>query len=281
MIIAVLSGKGGTGKTLLSVNLSYVSGDSMYVDCDVEEPNGHLFLKPGNTAALDVTVRLPVVDDKLCDGCKKCVEFCNFNALAYAGKKLVIFEEICHSCGGCMIVCPQKALSEKDKVIGHITKGTSGKIKFLSGMMNTGESSGVPIVKELLKEIRGSDSGDIFIDSPPGSACIVMESIKDADYCVLVAEPTIFGAHNLAMVHELVRLFGKKHGVVLNKCQNGTDPSEGFCVKNDIRILGRIPFDHDLGLITSRGGIAAAEGDRFKRMFEEILTEIKKDGNKV
>lgn len=281
MIIAVLSGKGGTGKTLLSVNLASAATDVMYIDCDVEEPNGYIFLKPTEMAVYDVKVKLPEVDHELCDGCKKCVEFCMFNALAYAGSRLVIFDEICHSCGGCMLVCPRKSITERDKSVGQVTKGRSGAIKFLSGSMNTGESSGIPIVKELLKEISDSGETDVFIDSPPGSACIVMESIRDADYCVLVAEPTIFGAHNLAMVHELVNFFGKKHGVVLNKCMEGPDPSEEYCVKNDIRILGRIPFDIDLGFITSQGKVAAAESDRFRSMFMEILAEIRKEGAKV
>ena len=154
MITAVLSGKGGTGKTLLSVNLAYVSEDPLYVDCDVEEPNGHIYLKPEETRTYEVTVRLPVVDHDVCDGCRKCVRSCNFNALAYAAGKLVIFEQICHSCGGCILVCPRKALSERDKAIGHITMGISGNIRSLSGTMETGESSGVPIVKELQKQIR-------------------------------------------------------------------------------------------------------------------------------
>lgn len=280
MVIAVLSGKGGTGKTLISVNLAVVSDHSMYADCDVEEPNGHLFLKPRNIVEETVTVKLPVVDDGLCSGCKKCVEFCKFNALAYVGNNVMVFDGICHSCGGCMMVCPEKAISEKSKEIGHVMKGISGNISFISGMMNTGETSGVPIIKNILDNVRAFDQGDVIIDSPPGSACIVMESIKDADYCVLVAEPTIFGAHNLAMVHELVEIFGKRFGAVLNKCYDGMDPSEEYCRRNNIKILGRIPFDSELGLLTSQGNVAALESEHYKSVFSDIYAGIKKDGEK-
>ncbi|NCA92538.1 ATPase, partial [bacterium] len=214
--IAILSGKGGTGKTLISVNLAAAYNDSYYVDCDVEEPNGHFYFKPKILEEKTVSVLLPKVNYENCIECKDCVKFCKFNALAY-GKKVILFKEICHSCGGCALVCPAEAITETEKAVGTVNIGVSECVNTVSGMMNTGEASGVPIIKNILKYIKDK-SGYIFIDCPPGSACIVMESIKDADYCILVAEPTIFGAHNLAMVYELVTLFNKKCGVVLNKC---------------------------------------------------------------
>lgn len=276
MKIAVLSGKGGTGKTLLSVNLASAANKSTYIDCDVEEPNGHLFFKPNVGSIEKISVKTPLVDRDLCKGCRKCVEFCKFNALAYIKDKLIIFEEICHSCGGCLLVCPNEALSEKERRIGEIQIGVAEQVDVFTGIMDTGEVSGVPIIKDLLK--RKVDSESItFIDCPPGSACIVMESIKDADYCILVAEPTVFGAHNLRMVHELVTLFEKPFGVVLNKCQEGYNPSEGFCIENKIKILGRIPFDQELGFLNSNGEIAAWTSKKYNSLFSDLLRQVQKE----
>ncbi len=273
MKIAVLSGKGGTGKTLISVNMAVVPDNSTYIDCDVEEPNGHLFLKPKQIMTEEVTVKIPVVDTELCNGCRKCVEFCKFNALAYVKDRLIIFDDICHSCGGCILVCPQKALTEKEKAIGEIQKGVSLNVNVLSGILNIGEASGVPIIDKLL-DAGSCGEGITIIDCPPGSACIVMESIKDADYCILVAEPTLFGAHNLSMVYELVKLFGKPHGVILNKCISWGNPSKDFCAKNNIKILGEIPFDIELGALNSNGQIAARENLKYKNLFYNLLLKV-------
>lgn len=272
MKFAVLSGKGGTGKTLIAVNLAVAAQVASYIDCDVEEPNGHLFFKPKINAREDVPVKIPIVDNELCNGCRKCVEFCQFNALAYIKDRLIIFEEICHSCGGCILVCPEKALSEKDKPIGRVEIGVSDSVRVCTGIMNTGEASGVPIIKSLLEEIRGDY--DVFVDCPPGSACIVMESIKDVDYCILVAEPTLFGAHNLKMVHELVTLFDKPHGVVLNKCLEGDNPSEKYCIDNNIEILCKIPFDHELGKLNSDAEIVAKVDTKYKKIFDRLLDKV-------
>ncbi|NDL68806.1 4Fe-4S dicluster domain-containing protein [Anaerotalea alkaliphila] len=279
MRIAVLSGKGGTGKTLVSVNLAAVAGKAAYVDCDVEEPNGHLFLKPEQVETREVTVKIPVVEDSLCTACRICTEFCRFNALALVREKLLIFEEICHSCGGCTLLCPQKALWEKDKVIGKVEAGSSGEVRVLSGIMNTGEESGVPVIKALLRALPELDrEGDVFIDCPPGSACTVMESIQDADFCVLVAEPTRFGAQNLSMVHELVEVFHKPHGVVLNKVLEGEeDPSEEYCKSKGVKILGRIPFDRHLGNLNAGGRVVSREEEAYRTLFEGLLQGIRKE----
>ena len=287
MNIAVLSGKGGTGKTLLSVNMAAASESATYIDCDVEEPNGYLFFKPEEIVEENVSVKIPEVDKELCSGCRKCVDFCKFNALAFIKKAPIVFGDICHSCGGCSLLCPENAITEKDKVIGKIEKGKSQGIDVYTGVLNTGEVSGVPIIEKLLEENRksssnGEVSNDIegnerlsIIDCPPGSACIVMESIKDADFCVLVAEPTAFGAHNLEMVYELVSLFGKPFGVVLNKCLDGENPSEEFCKEKGIKILGRVPFEKELGEINSNAKIAARESERYNKLFKNILETVK------
>jgi len=276
MKIAVLSGKGGTGKTLVSVNLASVAEHSVYIDCDVEEPNGHLFFKPKEIKTENVSVWIPFADEKRCNGCRTCVDFCKFNALAYIKDHLFVFDEVCHSCGGCVLLCPQEALSETPKKIGEIKKGSSDHVTVISGILNPGEASGAPIIKSLLSS-PSEDSLYTFIDCPPGSACVVMESIKDADYCVLVAEPTIFGVHNLAMVHELVKLFDKPYGVVLNKCFKGFNPAEQFCLENKIKILGRIPFDNQLGTVNSEARIASKEIKRYKDLFTDLLLTISEE----
>jgi MinD superfamily P-loop ATPase len=274
MKIAVLSGKGGTGKTLVSVNLACAAKASIYIDCDVEEPNGHLFFEPTNIKEEAVAVKIPFVDNELCNGCRKCVDFCRFNALAYAGGKLKVFENICHSCGGCMLVCPENALAEIERIVGVTRKGDSNNVFVYSGFLNAGEPSGIPIIKKMISENNLKRVSLTFIDCPPGSACIVMESIKDADYCILVAEPTLFGVHNLNMVYELVKLFDKPHGVILNKCQDGENPSEKFCIEKGIEIIGRIAYDNELGTLNSNAKIAARESEKYKTMFSSLLQNV-------
>lgn len=273
--VAVLSGKGGTGKTFLSVNLASLASPSTYIDCDAEEPNGHLFFKPLWERVQKVTVPLPRVDPSLCDGCRACVEFCAFHALAWAKDKLLLFEELCHGCGGCLMVCPNVALSETRRSVGEVKEGTSQGVRVLSGFLNPGEASGVPIIKALLSRIDGSGESAVFIDCPPGSSCMVSESIRDADYCLLVAEPTRFGAHNLKMVHELVRLFNKPCGAVLNKCLPGEDPSRDYCRRHGIPVLAAIPFDEGLGFLNSNAEIAVREDERYRILFKDLLEQIK------
>lgn len=274
MKIAVLSGKGGTGKTLVSVNLASIAKKSTYIDCDVEEPNGYLFFKPERVQEEYISVKIPNVNRELCSGCRKCVEFCKFNALAYIRDNLIIFDDVCHSCGGCSLICPEKAISEREKVIGKIEKGISGEVTVCTGILNIGEASGIPIIQRLLGEENSQENQLTIVDCPPGSACIVMESIKDVDYCVLVAEPTLFGVHNLKMVYELVRLFDKPFGIVLNKCLEGENPSEKFCMENNIKILGKIPFDKELGTLNSNAEIGVHANEKCRAIFSALLDTI-------
>lgn len=279
MKIAILSGKGGTGKTLVSVNLAAAAGKAAYIDCDVEEPNGFLYFKPGNVISEQISVKIPYAEKTLCDGCRKCSDFCKFNAIAYIKDMLIVFDEVCHSCGGCVLFCPQKALKEKEKAIGEVQIGISDNVSVLTGILNTGEASGIPIIKRLLERIN--DNNDLtIIDCPPGSACSVMESIKDVDYCILVAEPTIFGANNLNMVYELVKLFNKPFGVILNKCLDGDNPSEDFCIEKGIRILGKIPFENELGTINSNAQIAVRESSKYREVFSRLLEKVVKEVHK-
>ena len=275
MKIAVLSGKGGTGKTFTAVNLAAVAGRSLYVDCDVEEPNGHLFFKPNIIKSEKVHVKIPNINNELCSGCRRCVDFCKFNALAYIKDKVHVFDEICHSCGGCMLLCPEKAISEKDKEIGEIQEGIFKNSNIYTGILNPGEETGVSIIKKLLK-IAGNKPYT-FIDCPPGSSCSVMESIKDVDYCILVAEPTLFGVHNFNMVYNLVKLFDKPFGVVLNKCLDGENPAEKYCNEKNIKVLCKIPFEHELGKLNSNAEIASEKNEKYKSLFSSLLKTIKEE----
>ncbi len=271
MRLAVLSGKGGTGKTLLSVNIAAVAEKATYVDCDVEEPNGHLYFRSDEKKKTPVFRNVPVVNDDLCTGCRTCVDFCRFHALSMTGEKVLVFEQVCHSCGGCIELCPAGAMSEAKRLIGEISESTYGNVRVLSGEMRTKEAFGIPIIKTLFKQLTDEDDY-VVVDCPPGSACAVMESINDADVCVLVAEPTIFGAHNLNMVVALVRLFQKPFGVVLNKCEASDNPSEQYCNENGIPVIARIPFDSELGALHSEAKIAVNENPKYRVLFTQIIT---------
>lgn len=276
--VAVLSGKGGTGKTLLSVNLAAAAKKALYVDCDVEEPNGHLFFKPIYDDEHQIQVKIPVIAAaERCTQCRTCVDFCKYNALAMINRKPVLFPEICHSCGGCVLLCPENVFQEENRSIGRIKSGTSGEVKVLSGILNVGETSGVPIIEELLCIGQSYQQHPVFIDCPPGSACTVMESIRDADYCVLVAEPTVFGLHNLNMVYELVRFFKKPHGVVLNKCLTGENPAEEFCKEKGIPILWKIPYDPQLGKLNGDGHICVRESAKYREIFASLLDRLMRE----
>lgn len=248
MKVACLSGKGGAGKTLVAVNLAAAVNGGSYIDCDVEEPNGRLFLKPTETRTEEVFVAEPRFDAETCIGCKACVSFCRFHALVYVKEKPMLFSEACHGCGGCALVCPTGAVTETQRRIGTIEIGRHGAIKIVTGILDTGEASGVPIIRRARREAEGFT----VFDCPPGSACSVMESIAEADHCLLIAEPTAFGLHNLRMVQELVTLLDKPCSVVVNRQEEPYEPLERFCREKGLRVLARIPYD---------GRIAAAAAD--------------------
>lgn len=277
MQIAVLSGKGGTGKTFISVNLASIAGDSIYIDCDVEEPNGWLFLKPKIEKTCTVEVAIPEVDREKCTGCRRCVDFCKFGALAYTPDKLMVFPKLCHSCGGCILLCPQKALREEKRELGRVEYGTAGEVHTRTGILNTGEASGVPIIKELLAGIPASET--VVIDCPPGSSCTVMDSIRDSDYCLLVTEPTAFGVHNLALVWELVKLMDKPHGVLINKAIAGEKIAETFCTREKIPVLQTIPYDPNLAYLISNGQLAV-EDSKYRQVFQDLLARIRREANR-
>lgn len=270
MKIACLSGKGGAGKTFVAVNLAAAAGNCTYIDCDVEEPNGRLFFKPQDVQSSIVNTLLPAFDPGKCSGCKACVKACRFHALIYIREKPMVFSEVCHSCGLCRMVCPQQAISETEKAVGIIETGYHGKVKVVTGILNTGEASGVPIIRQALEQAEGLT----IIDCPPGSACSVMESIMEADYCLLVTEPTAFGFHNFQMVHELASLLKKPCGVVINKQTAPYGPLESFCDRQGIPVLDRIPYDGELAKSIAGNEIAAEISPEEARRFRALLGRI-------
>ena len=274
MKLAVLSGKGGTGKTFVSVNLAKAAEKAFYLDCDVEEPNGHLFLRPEETESHKVYTYIPSFDKEKCTGCRACVDFCHFNALAFIFEKPVVFPEVCHSCGGCSLMCPAGAVTEEPKETGQVIIGKHKDITTVTGMLNIGESSGVPVIADVLSKVP-SDDTPVIIDCPPGSACSVMESIGLADYCLIVAEPTAFGLHNFKMVYELVQVLKKPFGVVINKATDGNTIIEDFCRKENIPVLCRIPYKK----ITAQNGavakIASDTDEELKKVFEDLYRKLK------
>ncbi len=275
MKVVVLSGKGGAGKTFVSVNLAVVAAPVTYVDCDVEEPNGHLYWHPSWESSVEVQRGVPRFAVDKCIGCRKCIEFCRFHALAFIKKHPLVFADVCHSCGGCALVCPTGAITMEPHGVGIVREGISDKVKVVGGMMNIGEVSGVPIIKQALQMAEGW-THPIIIDAPPGSGCLVMETVAAADYCVLVVEPTAFGLHDVAMVYELVTLMGKKTGVVINKYEEPYLPLEDYCAKRGVAVLARLPFTTDIAATSAQGKILTQEDAGLQHSFSQLWQEIGK-----
>lgn len=274
MKIAVLSGKGGTGKTFVSVNLAVCAGRAFYLDCDVEEPNGHLFLVPEEEKIHKVFSYMPEFDKDKCTGCRKCVDFCHFNALAFILGRPVVFPEVCHSCGGCELVCPSGAVTEKGKEVGEVIIGKHRDITTVTGRLNIGEASGVPVISDVLSQVPSDPETPVIIDCPPGSACSVMESIALADYCVIVAEPTAFGLHNFKMVHELTQVMKKPCGVVVNKATDDNTLFEDLCREKNIPLLCKIPYRKDTAENGAHARIASETDPELKNIFTALYKKL-------
>ncbi|AHC15660.1 ATP-binding protein [Salinispira pacifica] len=272
MTVAVLSGKGGAGKTTFSVNWARLLGDAWLLDCDVEEPNCHLFLQPENQFTRTVTRSVPVLDAQACIGCGACASFCAFNALLISGGNVVVMEDLCHSCGGCEIVCPAHAISYREHPMGSITGGSADNLQLLYGTLAIGEHSGVHIINTMRKE--SAESGLVIIDAPPGTSCSTVAAIKGADYCVVVTEPTPFGLSDLRMVEEMLREMGMPYGVVINRADLGNTEVEEHCNNQNTAILGRIPFDWEIAGVNGRGGIFVDELHRHRENMQKISEAV-------
>jgi MinD superfamily P-loop ATPase len=252
MILSIASGKGGTGKTTLAVNLASLLKNVALLDCDVEEPNAHIFLKPQIASQQKVELGLPTIDDSLCDYCGRCAEFCRFNALAvFGGKTAMVFSEICHHCGGCALVCPQKAITETPAPLGRVDIGRAGHITFLQGVSDVGVLDATPVIRrerELTPQVD-----NVVIDAPPGTSCLMIEAVEGSDFCLLVTEPTPFGLHDLRAAAETVRLLDVPFGVVVNQAGIGDGGVYEYCDREKIPVLLRIPYDRRIAECYSNG----------------------------
>ena len=273
MKIAVASGKGGTGKTTVSVNLALSIDNVQYLDCDVEEPNAAIFLKPEISEQIAVEIPTPVIDEEKCDYCRKCAKLCAFNALVVLGDCTLVFPEMCHGCGGCMYICPQKAITEQNRKIGIVERGRAGDIDFIQGLLNVGEPMAPPIIKKERSLI--DDSKTVILDSPPGTSCPVIETIRDTDFCVLVTEPTPFGLNDLVLAVETVREIKVPFGVIINQDGIGDDEVDKYCNKEGIPILMKIPWDRRIAEAYSKGEPAVRAFPEMKKDFQDVFEKIK------
>jgi MinD superfamily P-loop ATPase len=275
MIISVASGKGGTGKTLVATSLALSLKDKHKVqllDCDVEEPNAHIFLKPVITRSEAVCIQVPKVDEAKCTYCGKCAEVCAYNAIAVVPEHVLVFPELCHGCGACSYLCPEKAISEEGRETGVVEQGHAEGIDFVQGKLNVGEAMAPPVIRKV-KEQANAD-GVVIVDVPPGTSCPVVEATKDSHFCLLVTEPTPFGLNDLVLAVEMVRELNIPLAVVLNRAGVGDNKVEEYCRKENIPILLTIPLDVEIARLYSRG-VTLVEGmpqwrESFIALFDKI-----------
>lgn len=273
MKIAVLSGKGGTGKTTVSTNLSALNKNITLIDSDVEEPNASIFLKPIVTEEEIIFVEYPVVDSKKCTLCGKCGELCKFNAIIPAKNTVLVFKESCHACGGCELVCPTGAITYEKREIGKVIKGKTIFDNYMEyGLLNVGELSGVNIIKALKNNIADKDL--VIIDSPPGTSCATVAAVEDSDFAIVVTEPTPFGVSDMKMVVEMLREMKIPFGVFVNKADLGDMEVYDYCREEKIEILGEIPFDKDIATYYSKGEIFSNFIPHYKEVFENLLQVV-------
>ena len=276
MRIVVASGKGGTGKTTVATSLALSAGDSVrFMDCDVEAPNAALFLNPVLDNRKEVGIQLPVVDEALCTHCGKCAEVCEFHAIAVIGKKILVFPELCHGCGSCTLICPEKAISERLDVMGVLESGmTAMGVDFAQGVMNVGEPMAVPIIREL-KKWSPAHPFDIEIrDAPPGASCPVVETMRGADFILLVTEPTPFGLHDLKQVVGITRELGIPAGVVVNRDGIGDNAVEAYCAEAGLPIRLRIPMERRFAEAIASGRTLVDAAPEYRAAFRTLLEDI-------
>lgn len=273
MIISIASGKGGTGKTTVSTNLACVLGNRVeLLDCDVEEPNAHLFLKPTIDRSHQVNTAVPLVDLRTCNFCKKCQQICRFNALAVVGKKVLVFAELCHSCGGCMLVCPQGAISETGRELGMLNFGHRDGIGFINGRLRVGEAMSPP----LIKQVRAAANPEriTLIDAPPGTSCPVITAMHGTDFVLLVTEPTPFGLHDLKLAVEAVKLLGIPAGLVVNRADLGDEAVFRYAEAEGLPVLMTIPFDRRIAEAYSRGQLMVEELPEWRQSFIDLFEQM-------
>jgi MinD superfamily P-loop ATPase len=285
LIVSVASGKGGTGKTTVATNLAAALAakgrDVAYLDCDVEEPNGHLFLKPRIDERQQVNVAVPRVDLNKCTFCGECSKTCQYNAIAVLLDKVMVFPSLCHSCGGCRWICPESAIEEVARPIGEISCGEGHGVAFCEGRLNVGEALSPPVTRALKKVARKAEI--VVVDAPPGTSCPVIEAVNGSDFVVLVTEPTPFGLNDLVLAVGMTREIGLPFGVVINRADIGDGAVERYCNAENISVLLRIPFDRKIAEAYSQGDMASLVSSGYSetlcQLFETIYERVHGDGS--
>jgi len=274
MIVSIASGKGGTGKTSVAVNMALSIRNVQLLDCDVEEPNAHLLLHPKISRIEPVYVLVPFVNEELCDYCGKCSKFCQYNAIFVSSEKVMIFPELCHSCGGCALICPKKAIAEDKHKTGTLKLTSAGDLELVYGELEVGEPMAVPVIREVKRQI--DKSREVVLDSPPGTSCPVIETVKGSDFCILVTEPTPFGLHDLKITVQVLEDMRIPFGVVINRAGIGDKKVYGYCREKNIPILLEIPFQRKIAELYSKGIPFSLEMPEWKEKFEALFNETRK-----
>lgn len=273
MIIAVASGKGGTGKTTIAVNLAYaLDREVQLLDCDVEEPNAQLFLKGAPLSTEEVTIPIPQIDASLCNGCGECSRFCEYNAIVSYGTMPLVFADMCHGCGGCMKVCPPQAIREVDHRIGVIETFSAGKITLIQGNLDIGAAMAPPLIRAVKQ--KTDNRIPILLDAPPGTSCPVITTLRGADFVALVTEPTPFGLNDLILAVETVREMDLPFGVIINRSGSGDARVNFYCADENIPILAEIPDDRKIAEAYSRGELIGKVFPEYRLIFEKIINDI-------
>lgn len=275
MIISVSSGKGGTGKTTVATNLAVsIQRDVQLLDCDVEAPNAHLFLKPDIETAETVFTAVPEIDEDKCTYCRKCADICRFNVIAVAGETILTFPELCHSCGGCTVICPEDAITETGRELGVIENGFSDSMDFVHGRLRVGEAMSPPLIKKVRSLIDAEKIN--IIDAPPGTSCPVIAAMKDTDFVLMVTEPTPFGLHDLTLAVEAVKKLNIPCGLVINRSDIGTDDVKQYAHSQNLPILMEIPFDRKIAEAYSRGHLMVEKIPGWREKFLALYSQIER-----
>jgi MinD superfamily P-loop ATPase len=291
MRIAIASGKGGTGKTTVATNLAVVAARQrsgvVYADCDVEEPNGHLFLRPEIEATETVHVLVPKVDRARCTACGSCSAICRYSAIVQVKDQVLLYPELCHSCGGCWLVCPVEAVEPVERPIGELQRGRAGAVRFVQGTLEVGQARSVPLieaVKAALDDRGGSQVSErplALLDAPPGTSCPVVETVRGCDYVVLVAEPTPFGLHDLKLAVEMVRTLRLPFGVVVNRASVAPGAMQDYCRGRGIPVLAEIPDDRSLAEAYARGEMIVEALPHYAEVFSRVVARVVEQGEAV